>query len=69
MLIYDKRHLRSVLGSYADHYNRHRPHRALGQRVPDTAPDTRVTSAGPGTCQVYRKPVLGGLINEYERAA
>jgi hypothetical protein len=25
MLIYNERHLRSVLGEYADHYNRHRP--------------------------------------------
>ena len=23
----------------------------------------------PGTCQISRKPVLSGLINEYERAA
>ena len=23
----------------------------------------------PGTCQIRRKPVMNGLINEYERAA
>jgi putative transposase len=26
LLIYDERHLRSVLGEYTSHYNRHRPH-------------------------------------------
>ena len=31
--------------------------------------DTVVTAADPGTCQIRRKPVLSGLINEYERAA
>ena len=25
MLIYDERHLQSILCEYADHYNRHRP--------------------------------------------
>ncbi|MCG0284530.1 transposase [Streptomyces sp. PSAA01] len=28
-------HLRLVIGEYAKHYNRHRPHRSLGQRPPD----------------------------------
>jgi putative transposase len=29
MLITSERHLRLVLGEYVDHYNLHRPHRAL----------------------------------------
>jgi transposase InsO family protein len=32
MMILGCRQLRAVLAEYADHYNRHRPHRALGRR-------------------------------------
>ena len=28
MLIYDERHLRTVLSSYSDHHNGHRPHQS-----------------------------------------
>jgi putative transposase len=34
MLILGGRHLQSVLSEYAEHYNVHRPHRALGQAPP-----------------------------------
>jgi len=34
MLITGERHLRLVLGEYADHYNLHRPHRALNHASP-----------------------------------
>jgi len=34
MLITGERHLRLVLGEYADHYNGHRPHRTLHQNPP-----------------------------------
>ena len=34
MLIFGCRQLVSVLAEYADHYNEHRPHRALGQAPP-----------------------------------
>ncbi|MGP8001141.1 MAG: integrase core domain-containing protein [Streptosporangiaceae bacterium] len=65
ILIYDERHLRSVLGEYADHYNRHRPHQSRQQRPPDH--DEPV--AAPLSTQVQRRRVLGGVINEYYPAA
>jgi hypothetical protein len=65
MLIYDERHLRSVLGEYADHYNRHRPHQSLQQRPPDHSGKI----SAPLDLPVQRRRVLGGVINEYCRAA
>ncbi|MEV1175010.1 integrase core domain-containing protein [Nonomuraea sp. NPDC049784] len=65
MLIYDERHLRSILDEYAGHYNAHRPHQARQQRPPDQ--DERVATPMEG--RVQRRRVVGGAINEYYRAA
>ena len=65
MLIFGERHLRSVLAQYSAHYNRQRPHRALQLRPP--RPHSPVPEPAYG--RVRRRPVLGGLINEYERTA
>jgi putative transposase len=65
MLIYDERHLQSLLGEYAAHYNRHRPHQSRQQRPPDQS--SQVTA--PLDLPVQRRRVLGGVINEYYRAA
>jgi len=70
MLILGERHLRAVLAEYQAHYNTARPHQGIAQRVPDDEPDApRATVTGIDTQQIRRKPVLGGLINEYTRAA
>jgi len=61
--------LRAVLVEYQEHYNSARPHQGIGQRVPGADPRPRVTAAHPGARQIRRKPILSGLINEYERAA
>jgi putative transposase len=65
MLIYDERPLRSVPREYAGHYNRHRPHQSRQQRSPDQ--DEPVVA--PLSSPVQRREVLGGVINEYHRAA
>jgi putative transposase len=68
-LILDQAHLHAVLAEYQEHYNTARPHQGIGQRVPEPGLASRVTAGDPGTWQIRRKPVLSGLINEYERAA
>ena len=65
MLIFSERHLRTVLAEYAAHYNQQRPHRALQLRPPRS----ERSLPAPGHGRIRRRPVLGGLINEYERAA
>jgi putative transposase len=65
MLIFSQRHLRVVLTEYVRHYNGRRPHRACDLRQPQ--PTHPVVDS---SCErIKRRPVLGGLINEYERAA
>jgi putative transposase len=70
MLIVGRRHLVSVLGEYADHYNTHRnthrPHRALGQAPPLVPREPAVLVPGGG---VVRRDRLGGLIHEYSQVA
>ncbi len=66
MLILGERHLRSVLAEYQAHYNTARPHQGIAQRVPDGG---NLTVADLDPERIHRKPVLGGLINEYSRAA
>jgi putative transposase len=66
MLIFKERQLVHVLTEYEDHYNVHRPHRALEQRSPTESGAKRLP---PTTDLIPRKEVLGGLINEYHHAA
>jgi hypothetical protein len=69
MLIAGPRHLHMVLDQYAVHYNEHRPHRAQNPRPPVAAEITPAVIADLTTPEIRRRRVLGGLINEYERAA
>jgi transposase InsO family protein len=66
MLIWGVRQLRSVLADYADHYNRHRLHRALGQ-APPLGPGEPAVFVPAGS--VVRRDRLGGLIHEYAQVA
>jgi putative transposase len=65
VLIFGQRHLRTILARYTAHYNGRRPHRSRQLRPP--RPDHPV--ADLSHARIQRRPVLGGLINEYERAA
>jgi putative transposase len=65
MLIFGQRHLRTILAQYDAHYNGRRPHRSrqLHPPRPDHPP------AELSQARIQRRPVLGGLISEYERVA
>ena len=65
MLIFGERHLRTILAEYEGHYDGRRPHRSRHLRSP--RPDHPVADLSQE--RIQRWPVLGGLINEYERAA
>ena len=65
MLIFGQRHLRTILAQYEAHYNGRRPHRSRQLRPP--RPDH--PPVGLSQERIQRRPVLGGLISEYERAA
>jgi putative transposase len=65
MLIFGERHLRRVLAQYEAHYNGRRPHRSRQLHPP--VPDHPVPDLSQ--VRVERRPVLGSLLNEYERTA
>ena len=65
LLIVNERHLGGVLAEWEAHYNEHRPHQGRQQQAPNDEP-ARVVDL---TAAIQRRPVLGGLINEYHRAA
>ena len=65
MLIVGERHLCVVMTEYEAHYNGRRPHRSRQLRPP--RPDHPVADLSQQ--RIKRRPVLGGLLSEYERAA
>jgi putative transposase len=65
LLILGERHLRQVLAEYARHYNSHCPHKGLQQEAPQRQPGRLVDVTAP----IERRKALGGLVNEYRRAA
>ncbi|MGZ5433455.1 MAG: integrase core domain-containing protein [Thermoanaerobaculia bacterium] len=67
-------HLRGIVREWVAHYNRGRPHSALGPSVPEPTP--RIPAplqphrhALPAGSRVVSTPVLGGLHHEYALAA
>jgi transposase InsO family protein len=68
----NEEHLRRTLREWLEHYNRGRPHSALGPAIPDPLPSSRV----PKQCHRHRfdgpsrivvRSVLNGLHHEYGR--
>ncbi len=68
ILILGPGHLRKVLAEYTLHYNGHRPHQSLEQRSPDDDPAVPAPLIDLAGRRIKRRPILGGLINEYEAA-
>ena len=66
-------HLRQTLKAWATHYNRGRPHSALGPGVPDP-PVSSIVALSPSRHglddfrSVHAKAILGGLHHEYSLA-
>ena len=71
MIPLSEAHLRSILREWVAHYNRGRPHRALGPGVPGPPAGSARTSKAEPRCRwtpgalVRAKSVLGGLHLEY----
>ncbi|MCA6111513.1 integrase core domain-containing protein [Bradyrhizobium sp. CNPSo 4026] len=61
IIVLGEMHLRRVLKSYADYYNRVRTHRSLNNDAPVTRPIQRIGS-------IQSHAILGGLHHHYTRA-
>jgi transposase InsO family protein len=68
LLIFDQPHLERALTVFADHYNGHRPHRALQLNPPARRRPPASVAACDAT-PVQRRDRLGGVVHEYARAA
>jgi putative transposase len=68
LLILNQQHLERVLQAFIDHYNGHRPHRALSLTPPEARRPTPMPSAS-GDARILRRDRLGGVVHEYVRAA
>jgi putative transposase len=67
MLIYNEQHAAAVLAKYAEHFNTHRPHQGHGRG--NRPPDHDDAVVIPLAAAIRRRQRLGGVINEYQRAA
>src|SRR5207247_7015269 len=68
LLILNRRHLERVCRVFINHYNGHRPHRALDLTPPSpTRVQLQRATDLRGAC-VQRRDLLGGLLHEYNVA-
>jgi putative transposase len=68
LLILNQQHLEHVRQAFIDHYNGHRPHRALSLTPPEASRPTPTASAS-SDARILRRDRLGGVVHEYVRAA
>jgi transposase InsO family protein len=74
MIPLSEAHLRSILKSWVEHYNRGRPRSMLGPGVPDPPREAGVVAKSPSRHRlsagafVIAKSILGGLHHEYSLA-
>lgn len=67
VLILNQQHLQRVLDVFVEHYNGHRPHRALALNPPESRRSPVPTACGEA--RVERRDRLGGVVHEYVLAA
>jgi len=69
VLILDEQHLQRVLDVFVEHYNGHRPHRALALAPPSSTRPPAASVKERGDVRVLRRDRLGGVVREYVLAA
>ena len=68
LLLLNQPHLERILAMFVDHYNGHRPHRALSLAPPQPRRAATPVAALGDAC-ILRRDRLGGIVHEYELAA
>ena len=68
LLILNQQHLERILAVFVDHYNGHRPHRALSF-VPPAPRRPAATLSASDDARILRRDRLGGIVHEYVLAA
>ena len=69
LLILNDQHLERVLDVFVEHYNGHRPHRALALTPPCAARSPVSPPTEWGEARIHRRDRLGGVVHEYVLAA
>jgi putative transposase len=68
LLLLNQPHLERILRVFVDHYNQHRPHRALSLAPPQPQRAATTVAVLADAC-ILRRDRLGGIVHEDELAA
>jgi len=69
LLILNDQHLERILDIFVDHYNGHRPHRALALAPPHPTRPQVAPATESSEAHVQRRDRLGDVVHEYVLAA